>query len=235
MGEARWRIEQLAEVVARALSHASYDGQASGRVREVPDLRTIRYYTTLGILDRPCEMSGRTAYYGRRHVLQLVAIKRLQARGLSLVEVQRSLAGIDDAGLSRLAGLPEGLLDQLVGESVLSLESEKSLARSTRSAARDRFWADCPRSSRPGGTASERTGSDSPPAIRNCLTIRVDRGAVLLLEGAREDDVAESQLAIIEPVLHSLRRALRDAGFGATAADLGEEHGHDSQERGSST
>jgi len=70
---ASWRLDQLADVVARALETAAYDGQASGRVREVPDKRTIRYYTTLGLLDRPAEYRGRVAYYGRRHVLQLVA------------------------------------------------------------------------------------------------------------------------------------------------------------------
>ncbi len=104
----QWRIDELAEVVAEALRAVGYTGPATARVRAVPDARTIRYYTTLGLLDRPLEMRGRTAYYGRRHVLQLVAIKKLQARGASLLEVQRALAGADDERLSRLAGLPKG-------------------------------------------------------------------------------------------------------------------------------
>src|SRR5947209_4559696 len=52
-------------------------------------------------------MRGRTALYGRRHLMQLVAIKRLQARGLSLADVQQRLYGITDAALSRLAKLPD--------------------------------------------------------------------------------------------------------------------------------
>ena len=36
-----------------------------------------------------------------------MAIKRLQARGLSLVELQRSLSGADDQQLYRWAGLAE--------------------------------------------------------------------------------------------------------------------------------
>jgi DNA-binding transcriptional MerR regulator len=72
-------------------------------VRDVPDLRTIRYYTTLGLLDRPAAMRGRTALYGARHVLQLVAIKRLQARGLSLAAVQERVVGLSDLALKRLA------------------------------------------------------------------------------------------------------------------------------------
>ena len=35
-----------------------YDGPPNGRVRDVPDRRTIRYYTTIGLLDRPAEVSG---------------------------------------------------------------------------------------------------------------------------------------------------------------------------------
>ena len=81
--ETLWTIDELGERVAEALGGPGYDGVPSGRVRDVPDLRTIRYYTTLGLLDRPAAMRGRTALYGPRHLLQLVAIKRLQARGLS--------------------------------------------------------------------------------------------------------------------------------------------------------
>src|SRR3954469_13016830 len=101
-----WTIDELGSRVALALS-VDYDGQASGRVRDVPDRRTIRYYTTLGLIDRPAEMRGRTAFYGRRHLLQLVAIKKLQMRGRSLAEVQRTLAGQTDKALAEVAGLEE--------------------------------------------------------------------------------------------------------------------------------
>jgi DNA-binding transcriptional MerR regulator len=101
----RWTLDQLAERVWAALS-VDYDGQASGRVREVPDQRAIRYYTTIGLVDRPAAMRGRTALYVRRHLLQLVAIKRLQARGLSLARIQRELAGATDTQLERVARVP---------------------------------------------------------------------------------------------------------------------------------
>src|SRR5947209_4992852 len=92
-----WTIDELGSRVALALSE-DYDGQASGRVREVPDRRTIRYYTTLGLLDRPT-LRGRTALYCRRHLLQLVSIKRLQAQGLTLAELQARLLGLTNAAL----------------------------------------------------------------------------------------------------------------------------------------
>src|SRR5438445_9892145 len=97
-----WTIDQLGAQVALVLS-VDHQGAPNGRVREIPDLRTIRYYTTLGLLDRPAEMRGRTALYGVRHLLQLVAIKRLQAQGLSLAEVQGRLVGLTDIALQELA------------------------------------------------------------------------------------------------------------------------------------
>src|SRR5262249_47377577 len=100
-----WTIEELGERAAGALAGAGYAGVPSGRVRDVPDPRTIRYYTTLGLLDRPAGSRGRTALYGPRHLLQLVAIKRMQARGRTLGEVQREVAGATDASLGGVAGV----------------------------------------------------------------------------------------------------------------------------------
>src|SRR5262245_61423969 len=101
-----WTIDELGARVALALAEG-YEGPPDGRVRDVPDRRTIRYYTTLGLLDRAAALRGRTALYGRRHLLQLVAVKRLQARGLSLAEVQQQLLGLADAALGRIARLPD--------------------------------------------------------------------------------------------------------------------------------
>jgi DNA-binding transcriptional MerR regulator len=77
----------------------------SRRVRWSPNPRLIRYYTTLGLLDPPAEMRGRTAYYGPRHLLQLVAVKRLQLEGRTLGKIQHLLAGLPDAELEKLAGI----------------------------------------------------------------------------------------------------------------------------------
>lgn len=101
-----WTIEELAGQVALALAEG-YPGAPNGRIRAVPDLRTIRYYTTLGLLDRPVMMRGRTALYGRKHLLQLVAIKRLQTQGLSLVEIQQQLLGKTEEQLAAIAQVPE--------------------------------------------------------------------------------------------------------------------------------
>lgn len=100
-----WTLEELAAQVALALA-TDYAGAPNGRIRELPDLRTIRYYATLGLVDRPAASRGRTALYGRKHLLQLVAIKRLQTQGLTLVEIQQRLLGKTEQELAGLAQLP---------------------------------------------------------------------------------------------------------------------------------
>jgi DNA-binding transcriptional MerR regulator len=102
-----WTIDELSALVAEALV-VDYPGPPNGRARVVPDQRTIRWYTTIGLLDRPTAMRGRTALYDRRHLLQLVAIKRLQADGHTLADVQRQLLGAPDATLTKIARLPDG-------------------------------------------------------------------------------------------------------------------------------
>src|SRR5437899_2069951 len=74
---------------------------ADGRVSAAPDARTVRYYTTLGLLDRP-RIEGRQARYAERHLLQLLAIKALQAFDLPLAEIQQRLYGRSDAELKAL-------------------------------------------------------------------------------------------------------------------------------------
>src|SRR5262247_3006662 len=98
-----WTLDELVERVRSALAEAEYPGAPNGRVRDVPDRRAIRWYATVGLLDRPAGARGRTALYGPRHLLQLVAIKRRQAQGRSLAEIQAELLGATDATLRRVA------------------------------------------------------------------------------------------------------------------------------------
>ncbi|GLX05972.1 MerR family transcriptional regulator [Microbispora sp. NBRC 16548] len=113
-----WTIGELAERAADLLgqdrrAHGQEprddgpESRVNGRIREVPNERLIRWYTTIGLLDPPLGRRGRVALYGRRHLLQLVAVKRRQADGLSIAAIQAELAGATDAMLQRAAGLTE--------------------------------------------------------------------------------------------------------------------------------
>ncbi|MEQ4716399.1 MerR family transcriptional regulator [Nonomuraea sp. B19D2] len=98
-----WTIGELAERAARALRGGG--SPVNGRVRDVPGERLIRWYTTIGLVDPPLTRRGRIAQYGRRHLLQLVAVKRLQAAGHSIAQIQAALAGATDRMLEATAGL----------------------------------------------------------------------------------------------------------------------------------
>jgi hypothetical protein len=124
-----WTLDELVERIGLALA-AEYSGAPNGRVRDLPDRRAIRWYTTTGLVDRPLGMRGRVALYGPRHLLQLVALKRRQAEGRTLAEIQAELAGATDEALARVARVPAKLL---VADGPHPDQEE--------GAARTRFWA----------------------------------------------------------------------------------------------
>lgn len=167
-----WTIDRLAHLAAAALADAS-PTQPNGRIREVPDVRTIRWYTSIGLLDRPAAMRGRTALYGRSHLAQLVAIKRLQADGLTVAAVQERLLGADGSAVEAIALLPTDL-------SGLVAQVE---AADTPPATRKRFWASEP-----------PAHAEPAPTI---LGIRLTRDVTLLLPPGREPDAA-ARVAIAE-------------------------------------
>lgn len=100
-----WTITELAEQAAAALA-ADGSVRVNGRVRDLPNERLIRWYTTIGLVDPPLGRRGRSALYGRRHLFQLVAIKRRQSAGRSIAEIQIELAVATDETLQRIADLP---------------------------------------------------------------------------------------------------------------------------------
>lgn len=122
-----WTLDELLERVSAALT-AEYSGAPNGRVRDVPDRRAVRWYATTGLVDRPSAMRGRTALYEKRHLLQLVAVKRLQSQGRTLADIQAELAGATDTTLEAIARVPGELLD--------------SGDPAPQEAVRPRFWAE---------------------------------------------------------------------------------------------
>ena len=200
---ASWTLGELTDRVAAALA-VGYRGQSSGRVRDLPDQRAIRWYTTLGLVDRPAAMRGRTALYGRRHLLQLVAIKRLQAAGRSLAEVQEELAAASDERLERVADLPTTAAlpgtAAPAGMAATAAPSPPSPAGPPPPAAtgRRRFWAAgvaaaadgsaAPAATGPSGTteagAAETPPTPTRPAAAQLQAVQLADGVMLLLGAA---------------------------------------------------
>ncbi|MDP6360237.1 MAG: MerR family transcriptional regulator [Planctomycetota bacterium] len=176
-----WTLAELEEQAEAALSDA-YPGQQNRQIREIPNLRTIRYYTTLGIIDRPADWSGRTALYGEKHLLQLVAIKKLQAQGKTLSEIQEEIAGITTRELRDLADIP-------------------TKVSSPAKPRRREFWREAP--------AEVTPGDSSPPALlpsQALQAITLAPGVILLLAAERAPGVRESSdiHKAAQPLLNTL-------------------------------
>jgi DNA-binding transcriptional MerR regulator len=108
-----WTIAELTELAVETLAATDPAGppsgaaRADGRIRDVPNERLVRWYGTVGLVDPPLSRRGRVARYGRRHLLQLVAVKRRQAEGRSLAEIQAELTGATDETLAAVARVPD--------------------------------------------------------------------------------------------------------------------------------
>jgi DNA-binding transcriptional MerR regulator len=206
--EPLWTIAELGARVAAALAAApDYRAPANGQVRAVPDRRTIRYYTTLGLLDRPAAMQGRTALYGPRHLMQLVAIKRLQAQGLSLADIQGRLAGLTRARLASLAAVPD---------SAMTAE-RSSHPKAAARAGVERFWSGLPADHEhdpdavAGSEHPTEVGDSAPPtAVAATAQVRVELapGVTVTLEGDRVPGSGELAAlhAAARPLIEEIQR-----------------------------
>ncbi|MBI4858833.1 MAG: MerR family transcriptional regulator [Candidatus Riflebacteria bacterium] len=211
----RWRLAELVDWTLR-IRPVETLGE-SRRVRWVPNERLVRYYTTLGLVDRPVEMRGRTAFYGTRHLLQLLAIKQMQVQGTSLRTIQERLTGLSDASLRGVAALPADWETQL-GAAGTAPAGQPGDAPPVDGPAGDGadFWertparlgastgpASAPPAPEEAPAGSDRTGPDDRAAgggtVPSSWTgLELARGAMLLLE--------RSSLEKLDPV--QLRRAL---------------------------
>jgi DNA-binding transcriptional MerR regulator len=179
-----WTLEQLSDRVADLLADG-YQGQSNGRVRQLPNGRTIRWYTTIGLVDRPAATRGRVALYGPRHALQLAAIKQLQARGLSLAEVQKRMLGISE---EELAGIAKTRIDVFPPPAGVDIRL-------------DQFWRH--QHDRPKNDTVTHTVTNMVPAFRvnDSVTVMLN-GATRPLDAA---DIAELTAAAW-PLLEAIDR-----------------------------
>lgn len=186
-------LSGLVAEVARRI--AALPAPRNGQVRAVPDERTVRYYGTIGLLDRPAAMRGRTALYGRKHVAQVVAIKRLQTMGRSLSEIQQLWPTLDDQTLARMSGVE---LPPAAKPPARASFWKREAAEDDRADARGRADDDA---GRPAMTAhAARSARDTTPAVE--LRVQLAPDVVLSLS------VDESVALNLSPAdMHALRAA----------------------------
>ena len=223
MTQAIWTLDELTERVGAALS-VGYHGQPSGRVRDLPAGRAIRWYTPIGRVDRPAAIPGRTAMYGPRHLLQLVAIKRLQAQGRSLVAIQAELAGATDAQLARVArvadparspaaaapnGVPSATPAPVAAPDGAATATPGPAQAPVRPA---RFWRERPAEAEAQAVdAGAATPVGEAADVATLRGVRLGERATLLLDPARP--LADADLRAILEAARPLLEALRARGL----------------------
>jgi len=196
--QASWTLDELVRRVAHSLADPAYPGAPNGRVRDLPDRRVVRWYTTTGLVDRPA-MQGRTALYNARHLLQIVAVKRRQAAGRSLAEIQAELAGATDETLRRVAAVPDQLI---TGEPTRPEEAPMP----ARPSPRRRFWADPPAAAKPVASSN----GDGDDTVTKLAAVTLPGGALLLLparpdhSGRPDEDDVDAIHAAARPLLELL-------------------------------
>lgn len=94
-------IEELIESADELLERIA-PSQTRYKVRERPDVRTIRYYVTQGLLPKPLSYEGGRARYGRTHLLRLLFIKKKQAEHETLARITAELKRKSDEELIAL-------------------------------------------------------------------------------------------------------------------------------------
>lgn len=104
MAHPDWTMDELVERVREALPRLVSGAQPRWQVTDVPDARTVRYYVSLGLVDQPHGKRGTFALYGRKHLLQVLAVKKLQAEYLPIRKIEALLADRDEAALEKLLG-----------------------------------------------------------------------------------------------------------------------------------
>src|SRR5262249_52147529 len=92
---------ELADEAARLLDQF-VPRQERGSVSEVPDERMVRYYSSEGLIAAPEGRQGSAAVYGYTHLLQLLAVKKLQADHLSIKNIRELVEGKTDRDLEQI-------------------------------------------------------------------------------------------------------------------------------------
>jgi len=101
-------IDELVAVTRDLIREAAIS-QVRWKVAEHPDVRTIRYYMTTGLLPKPATYEGTAARFGYKHLLILLATKILQANYLPLQKIKEIIGSKTESELETLVqdGLSE--------------------------------------------------------------------------------------------------------------------------------
>jgi len=97
-------LPEFAQAGEQILAEMDFE-QERGTVTNLPDERTIRYYIAEGLIQAPGEKQGTASVFGYQHLLQLIAIKKLQAEHLPIRKIRELVNGKTERELESLLGI----------------------------------------------------------------------------------------------------------------------------------
>ena len=97
-------LPEFASVCERVVSGLDLE-QERGTVTSVPDERTIRYYIAEGLIQAPDEKQGTASVFSYLNLLQLVAVKKLQAEHFPIRKIREVVSGKSEQELETLLGI----------------------------------------------------------------------------------------------------------------------------------
>jgi DNA-binding transcriptional MerR regulator len=99
-------LPEFASICERVVSDMDLE-QQRGTVTSVPDERTIRYYLSEGLVQAPEERQGTASVFTYLNLLQIVAVKKLQAEHLPIRKIRDLVSGKSEQELEALLGIGE--------------------------------------------------------------------------------------------------------------------------------
>jgi DNA-binding transcriptional MerR regulator len=192
------RLDELL-VAANSLMEAVAPVQPSDRVTETLSERTLRYYISQGLVDRPSGKEGVSALYGYRHLLQLLALKRLQASYLPVKKIREIVpestndelrAIVLGGGTTETSSLSATSTRDSVIAFLDSISQGRPVARSLQSQGTPTPSSPAPGPQSPSDTAGS---SAQPPAAQSWERYVLDDGIELHIRSDRGSSLRKSE------------------------------------------
>lgn len=193
------RLDELLDA-ANSLMEAVAPVQPSDRVTETLSERTLRYYISQGLVDRPSGKEGASALYGYRHLLQLLALKRLQASYLPVKKIREIVPqSTNDALRAIISGGEQGgvmetgsLSSTSPRDSAIafldSISQDRPVTRSSQSRGAPPPSSPALNVQSPSGTAGS-----TPPAAQSWERYALDDGIELHIRSDRRSSLRKSE------------------------------------------
>lgn len=175
--------------------------------------RTVRLYATEGLIDRPGK-DGRRAVYGQRHLLQLLLVRSLARRGLSLTAIAPLVASSNQDLMEQWQQLADGTAATSPPESNNEALAYLQSIRDSSTASTDHPSALLPLlgshlSSRTPSLRSSRTGSRSNASSSRWHRFSLAPGVELhLSESASIPPAGSRREAWLQRLIDRLREQL---------------------------